>query len=297
MRTIHVSQDALEREVYNQYNTVMNLSIAMIFAFIAMLTGAIFLVRRPGGIGIYPFGNYLLGFFCLWAGFFFVEGFLLPQALMISGYVLVSCSALFLVVDFGLRFTRWLIQQNRFGKNPIPSLPDYAKVVCRAMDELAKRSIGALVVIEGKQPLEPLIRGGMPFDADIREEIFLSIFSTSSPIHDGALLIRQGRIKAVKVILPSSAQNIPLGVGTRHRAAIGITERTDAIALVVSEERGKMSLAYRGVLVPAASLQELYRLLHRSLARKKIKAAAPVGVTERAGLECVTWDRESRILN
>jgi DNA integrity scanning protein DisA with diadenylate cyclase activity len=115
------------------------------------------------------------------------------------------------------------------------------------------------------------MKGGMPFDAEVKAEILVPLFLTSSPVHDGALVVHKGRMQTVKGILPlASLSDLAPNFGTRHRAAIGITEKTDAIALVVSEERGQISVACRGCLVQIADRSEFLKTLQWILKGRNI---------------------------
>jgi diadenylate cyclase len=139
------------------------------------------------------------------------------------------------------------------------------------MERMASRKVGALIILQRKQPLRPHMKGGMSFDAEIRSEILVPLFLTSSPVHDGALVVHKGRMQTVKGILPlASLSDLAPSFGTRHRAAIGITEKTDAIALVASEERGQISVAYRGCLVHIADRAEFLRTLQWVLKGRNI---------------------------
>ena len=150
------------------------------------------------------------------------------------------------------------------------SLPAYLVEVCRAAEFLSNRKVGALIVIEKRNDLNSILAGGMNFDSDIKAEVLSALFEKNSNVHDGAVIIRRGRIARLKAILPvSTNEGIPAQLGTRHRSAIGVTEKTDAIALVISEERGEISLAYRGKLSNPPSQKELSRLLGRALRGKK----------------------------
>jgi diadenylate cyclase len=113
---------------------------------------------------------------------------------------------------------------------------------------MAKRNIGALVVIERELELKSLIETGIRLDAEINGEILLSIFNTRSPLHDGAAVISAGRLVCAGVILPLSSRALGKEFGTRHRAAVGLTEESDAVVVVVSEERGTVSIAVDGRL-------------------------------------------------
>ena len=112
---------------------------------------------------------------------------------------------------------------------------------------LAGRRVGALIVMARDVGLNEYIEGGTPLDAQVTKELILSIFLPTSPLHDGALILHQGRIVAAGCLLPLTTNpNVSKTLGTRHRAAIGLTEETDAVVIVVSEEEGKISLVREG---------------------------------------------------
>jgi diadenylate cyclase len=116
---------------------------------------------------------------------------------------------------------------------------------------LSERHHGALIVVERTDPLDPLIQNGTPIRAEINSALLESIFYPGNPLHDGAVLIRSDRIISAKNILPlSSSTELTAKLGTRHRAAVGLSERSDAIVLVVSEETGMASFAIQGQLYP-----------------------------------------------
>ncbi len=119
--------------------------------------------------------------------------------------------------------------------------------VVRTAFELAKNRIGALIVFQRRDILEDHLKGGIPLDGRISFEVLSSIFVPSSPAHDGAVIIHGGRIVSVGCYLPlSDNPALPRNYGSRHRAGIGITEKCDAISLIVSEERGEVLLAVEG---------------------------------------------------
>ncbi len=130
--------------------------------------------------------------------------------------------------------------------------------VAHAAFELAQRRIGALIVFKRQDVLEDYLKGGVPLDGRVCYEILSSIFLPQSPTHDGAVVIQGGRIISMGCYLPlSDNPSLPQKYGTRHRAGIGITERSDAIALIISEERGEVSLAIEGQIQQIASPDEL----------------------------------------
>ncbi len=130
--------------------------------------------------------------------------------------------------------------------------------ITRAAIRMAKEKIGALIVIERETGLKNFIDTGAKIDSKVRAELLYSIFIPSSPIHDGASIISDGRIAAAGCFLPlSKNQNIDKKLGTRHRAAIGLTEDTDAIVILVSEEAGQVHLVQTGKITLNLSEEEL----------------------------------------
>lgn len=135
------------------------------------------------------------------------------------------------------------------GWRRTPVIDDWEDQLAEACFDLSERQIGAIVIVERTHRVDELVTGGVPLEAPPTREILLSIFEKSAPLHDGAIVVRRGRIVEVGCFLPlSSADAIPQSWGTRHRAAIGISERSDAWAVVVSEERGEISVARAGAL-------------------------------------------------
>jgi diadenylate cyclase len=112
---------------------------------------------------------------------------------------------------------------------------------------MSKRKTGALIVLEREMDLTEFLEAGTRLDADVNAELMVSLFQSASPLHDGAVVIKEGRIIAACAVLPlSTRDDIDKDFGTRHRAAIGITEVTDAISVAVSEESGQISLSSGG---------------------------------------------------
>lgn len=131
-----------------------------------------------------------------------------------------------------------------------------------AVSIMSYRNIGALIVIEKQRKLTELIESGEIIDAQISLKLLLTIFNQKTILHDGAVIIRQNRVYAAKVVLPLS-ENIEYTrkLGTRHLAAVGITENTDAFVIVVSEETGRISVAKEGELISNLSIDELAQRL------------------------------------
>jgi len=134
--------------------------------------------------------------------------------------------------------------------------------IARASNRLAKERIGALIVIERETGLKNFIDTGSKLDSRVKAELLYSIFVPNSPIHDGAVIITGGRVAAAGCFLPLSKDpNIDKKYGTRHRAALGITEDSDAIVILVSEEAGEAHLVKNGRLTTNLSEQELRQSL------------------------------------
>jgi uncharacterized protein (TIGR00159 family) len=145
----------------------------------------------------------------------------------------------------------------------------------RAAAHLSRIECGALVVIERETSLQEYADRGVPVDAMITRQLLINIFFPNSPLHDGAVIIRRDRLLAAACILPLSETEIAEShLGTRHRAAIGITEEADALAVVVSEETGAISLAHNGRLVPNLDQERLRRALRSLL---KLDRETPTG--------------------
>ena len=144
--------------------------------------------------------------------------------------------------------------------------------IVRAAVALANRKIGALFVIEREKILEDFIEVGTPLDAKVSHELLLSIFHPTSPIHDGAVVIRGNRIIAAGCFLPLSlSAAISRTYGTRHRAGIGLSEETDAIVIIISEETGAISTAVGGKLEKNVDMGSLRDFLTETFASPKNK--------------------------
>ncbi|MDD6541526.1 MAG: diadenylate cyclase CdaA [Prevotella sp.] len=127
---------------------------------------------------------------------------------------------------------------------------------------MGKNKVGALIVIERAAPLDDIVDTGDLIDANINQRLIENIFFKNSPLHDGAMIISKKRIKAAGCILPvSHKQDIPKELGLRHRAAMGISQASDAIAIVVSEETGRISVAIKGEFQLRLSAEQLESIL------------------------------------
>jgi uncharacterized protein (TIGR00159 family) len=170
---------------------------------------------------------------------------------------------------------------SRLGRGFFPSLSErqesqIVEEVVRAVQALAARRHGALIVLERATRLDDQIEAGTALDAAVTKDLLTSLFLPGSPLHDGAVLIQQGRISYAGAILPLTLRtDLPEGVGTRHRAAVGITEETDAVVIVASEETGAISVVMGGEMVRGLDAPRLRVVLRDALARPEEEAAEP----------------------
>jgi diadenylate cyclase len=160
-----------------------------------------------------------------------------------------------------------------FGRNPFARLRGGPELEEAVLDEvvlaattLAAEKIGGIIVFEREQGLRTYVEAGIQLDSLVRYDLLLSIFNPRTPLHDGAVIIQENRIAAAASFLPlTSNPKLSKEFGSRHRAAIGITEESDAVAVVVSEERGSIALAEDGELKRFLTGPELRKLLLRAL--------------------------------
>ena len=155
--------------------------------------------------------------------------------------------------------------QRREGKSREATRQMIMPIVMACMN-MAKGKVGALIVIERSAPLDDIVETGDTIDANINQRLIENIFFKNSPLHDGAMIISRKRIKAAGCILPVSHNfDIPKELGLRHRAAMGISQDSDAIAIVVSEETGRISVAIKGQFKLRLSAEELESILTNEL--------------------------------
>lgn len=150
----------------------------------------------------------------------------------------------------------------------------------RASYAMASRHMGALIAIERSGTLEEFVDPATKLDAQVSEPLLLSIFHPTSPLHDGAVVLQKGRVSAAQVFLPlTRSKNVSRFFGTRHRAAIGLSEETNALIIIVSEERATVSVVEGGKIHPTRDANELREVLQQRLqvVDSKPGAAAPAG--------------------
>ncbi len=180
-----------------------------------------------------------------------------------------------LIVIFQPELRRGLehMGRNKFGNwfsNEKNETPDIAIEICKAAKNLSATNTGALIVFEKDTVLDDLITAGTNIGADVSAELLENIFVPNTPLHDGAVLIRDSKIYQASCVLPlSSNKDLSNELGTRHRAALGISEQSDCISLVVSEETGKISVMQNGDMIRNLSTDALYKLLTKLLVPKE----------------------------
>lgn len=170
----------------------------------------------------------------------------------------------------GMRQKRFNFIASIFNRNDNTSVTIIAPIV-QACREMSAHKTGALIVIGRQSDLRLITEGGIAIDAKISTPLLENIFFKNAPLHDGAVVIEGDRIVAAKCILPVTQSDVPKSYGTRHRAAIGMSEISDAIILVVSEETGGISIAHGGTIHRDIAPDQLANLLQRHFGANRQK--------------------------
>lgn len=189
---------------------------------------------------------------------------------------IIQWSALALIIIFQPELRRGLEHLGRgsvFAKkrrsNPSEKMID---ALASAISYMSKRRIGALISIEGETALDEYIDTGTDVNGDISRELLINIFIPNTPLHDGAVIIKDFKIASAASYLPlSESPAIPKKFGTRHRAAIGLSEQSDAITLIVSEETGEISISHNGNILNGISSEEMVDYLNKHLVNEEDK--------------------------
>lgn len=234
----------------------------------ALLYGTYKLMKNSGGLSIFMG---VISFVALWILVSYVFEMKLMGAIMDK---FISVGAIALIVLFQNEIKRFLVMLgSRKRWRTFSSFFSFKKVdksksdhwvmkIVLACQEMAKKKIGALIVLENRTSLDDFVKSGETLDAVISGQLIQNIFFKNSPLHDGAMIISEERIEAAACILPvSHDENLPKELGLRHRAALGIAQISDAQAIVVSEETGRISLAYMGEIKNKLTIEDLERLL------------------------------------
>lgn len=199
------------------------------------------------------------------------------QLNMISFFLgnLIQIGFIAIIIIFQPELRRALehVGRSKFGKWFSTEEIDYSDMVSevvRASENMSKTNTGALIVFEKEAPLDDLLTGGTPINADVTSELLENIFVHNTPLHDGAVIMKNSKIYKASCVLPlSSNKDLSKECGTRHRAALGISEQSDCVSLVVSEETGKISVMHKGNMIRNLSVLNLSELLIKLLQPKE----------------------------
>jgi uncharacterized protein (TIGR00159 family) len=227
-------------EIFKSFGVVDLVDIIII----TFITYRLFLLFK-GTKALYMFFGIL---FLLLASFISNMFHLKTTSWLLNGFTSYLFLILIIVFQPELRKALALLGEPRLKSgSKIVGLEVYLEEIIRAVTVLANRQIGALIVIEKNTNLSDFVQAGTILDAVISRDLLISLFIPYSPLHDGAVIISNNKIVFAGAILPlTKKENLDKRFGTRHRAAIGITEETDAICIVVSEERGTISITNGG---------------------------------------------------
>ncbi len=237
--------------------------------FVALLLYATYkLMKSSGALSVF-LG--VIFFVALWVLVSYVFEMKLMGAIM-DKFVSVGAIALIILfqneikrflVMLGSR-RRWQTLSSFFSAKKQSKLDSdhWVMEIVLACQEMSKQKTGALIVLEDKVMLDDYVKSGEILDAVISGQLLGNIFFKNSPLHDGAVIISKDRIKAAACILPvAHDEHLPKELGLRHRAALGLSQVTDAKIIVVSEETGRISLAYLGEIKQRLTIEDLERLL------------------------------------
>src|SRR6185369_14566659 len=184
-------------------------------------------------------------------------------------HLLLSSSPVVFAIIFQSDIKRALFsfwKRHKSGESDDLDVTTTVDELSKGLHELAERRIGALIVIIRQMSIDHLVQIGTEIDAKVTSELLNSIFLPYSPIHDGAVIIQRDKITSAGCFLPLSQNpDIAKSFGTRHRAALGISEQTDALVLVVSEETGKISIVHEGKITYDADPTEIRRLSRKAI--------------------------------
>ncbi|MGD8292394.1 MAG: diadenylate cyclase [Desulfobacterales bacterium] len=220
----------------------------------------------------------LIGMTILW----FFQQIAVSMGLIVTSWVVqgvVTLGAFIIIVIFRNEIRTVLLARNLkfiFWGGPSKTVTGTIEIIVQSVLEMARRNCGAIIVLPGKEDLEEVIQKGIAWEGEISKEMILSIFWPDNPVHDGAAIFQGKKITQVSAILPLSRRDdLPSYYGTRHRAALGLAETTDALVLAVSEERGDVVAAQDSQLKVIKQKRRLEQILqqHMGVAAKKSREA------------------------
>ena len=201
---------------------------------------------------------------CIW----FAQRIATSAGFIVSGWIsqgIVAAAALIIIVVFRNEIRAVLQSQNIkaiLWQLPKKQVSTPLEIIAESAFEMSRKRIGALMVLPGREDLEEFVQHGISWQGTVSKEMLISIFWPGNPVHDGAALIRGNRVQEVGCILPlSKRDDLPSSYGTRHRAALGLVENTDAMVIIVSEESRIVSIARKGRISQVANKERLEQLL------------------------------------
>ncbi len=211
-----------------------------------------------------------------YAAAMYIVSFVLQLNILIKVFNFIAIPyVVFLIIIFQAELRRSFLTEglgrSRVKLTSISNYSDQIDIVLNACSVLQSKRRGALLVFSRRDSLNSVVSSGTIVNADLSMQLILTIFDHDTPLHDGALVIQDGRIRAAGCYLPLSEQtDIKKTFGTRHRAALGISEETDAIVVVVSEETGAITLAYNARLFYDLEIENIKRVLLAWFSNKDI---------------------------
>ncbi|HVZ60899.1 MAG TPA: diadenylate cyclase CdaA [Terriglobales bacterium] len=255
----------------------------LIYEFLLMMKGtrAIPLLLGVGGLALAFYAGQLGNFKTMnW-----LVGMLLPYAIF-ALIVVFQAEIRYALLKVGRRLTFSRVSQ---------AIAETYDDIVLAANLFSQNQTGALIVIERDIGLRTYIESGVPMDAHLSYDLLATIFRPSAPLHDGAVIVQKDRIAAAACFLPLSMNPVlSTQQGTRHRAGIGITEETDAIAVIVSEETGAISIAAGGSIERDITVEQLRARMSELLRRYVPSSALPTPVTEPVDEKIPRFDRVPR---
>ncbi len=220
-------------------------------------------IRILGGVVMVYVGAFLIALLAQWLHLYVVQTVLL-------GLLPISLVALIVIFQPELRRGLIMVGESPFLRKLLKTELPVAEEILKAVAAMSERKIGALIAIERDIGLRTYAEGGVRMDARVSAELLRSIFWPGSPLHDGGVIVRGTRIVAAGCLFPlSDNPSLGTGVGTRHRAALGLTEESDAVCVVVSEETGRISVALRGNMIFGVDKDTLRRILREVFFREE----------------------------
>ncbi len=250
---------------FQSYRLLFDLADIFIVSFI--IYRGILLIRGTRAVQM------LAGIFVLIFVYFVARELQLLTLYWLLGRFLSSI-LLIIIIIFQRDIRRALTQmgQTPFSSRPGEDESQSLDEVIGASEYLAKRKIGGLIVIERETGLRDYLESAVTLDAKLSKELLISLFHTSSPLHDGGVIVRKGRILNARCVLPLTKNPyISRSLGTRHRAAIGLSEETDAVIIVVSEETGAISLVMHGGITSDLDITSLRNRLEAIFVPKEFQ--------------------------